>query len=100
MRYDGIMFMFFFFKQKTEYEMRISDWSSDVCSSDLETRLTRFARPYNGCNASVRPPQDRQRSVWAKRNTSGKTSPYRRFVNWNRIHGLRKLNHLDRKSVV
>src|SRR3546814_19806743 len=32
--YCDIMF-FFFFKQKTAYEMRISDWSSDVCSSDL-----------------------------------------------------------------
>src|SRR3546814_9400652 len=30
----------FFFKQKTAYEMRISDWSSDVCSSDLELGLT------------------------------------------------------------
>src|SRR3546814_2716019 len=30
-----IVCMFFFFKQKTAYEMRISDWSSDVCSSDL-----------------------------------------------------------------
>src|SRR3546814_2758694 len=30
---------FFFFKQKTAYEMRISDWSSDVCSSDLGYRL-------------------------------------------------------------
>src|SRR3546814_1537551 len=29
------MFVVFFFKQKTAYEMRISDWSSDVCSSDL-----------------------------------------------------------------
>src|SRR3546814_2339663 len=29
--------IFFFFKQKTAYEMRISDWSSDVCSSDLLT---------------------------------------------------------------
>src|SRR3546814_11747517 len=29
------MWYFFFFKQKTAYEMRISDWSSDVCSSDL-----------------------------------------------------------------
>src|SRR3546814_7051228 len=29
------VFCFFFFKQKTSYEMRISDWSSDVCSSDL-----------------------------------------------------------------
>src|SRR3546814_1780297 len=28
-------YVFFFFKQKTAYEMRISDWSSDVCSSDL-----------------------------------------------------------------
>src|SRR3546814_1827005 len=30
------LLFFFFFKQKTAYEMRISDWSSDVCSSDLE----------------------------------------------------------------
>src|SRR3546814_11862224 len=30
------MDIFFFFKQKTAYELRISDWSSDVCSSDLE----------------------------------------------------------------
>src|SRR3546814_11803343 len=30
-----LWFIFFFFKQKTAYEMRISDWSSDVCSSDL-----------------------------------------------------------------
>src|SRR3546814_7690797 len=30
-----IVFVFFFCKQKTAYEMRISDWSSDVCSSDL-----------------------------------------------------------------
>src|SRR3546814_1587096 len=29
----------FFFKQKTAYEMRISDWSSDVCSSDLYSRF-------------------------------------------------------------
>src|SRR3546814_8441460 len=30
-----VFLFFFFFKQKTAYEMRISDWSSDVCSSDL-----------------------------------------------------------------
>src|SRR3546814_9661262 len=38
---------FFFFKQKTAYEMRISDWSSDVCSSDLSRDGTRWisARP-------------------------------------------------------
>src|SRR3546814_10783873 len=33
-----LCFVFFFFKQKTAYEMRISDWSSDVCSSDLLSR--------------------------------------------------------------
>src|SRR3546814_2783473 len=33
-----MVYCFFFFKQKTAYEMRISDWSSDVCSSDLEQR--------------------------------------------------------------
>src|SRR3546814_6477411 len=32
-----LLFCFFFFKQKTAYEMRISDWSSDVCSSDLSS---------------------------------------------------------------
>src|SRR3546814_2400357 len=35
---------FFFFKQKTAYEMRISDWSSDVCSSDLLVNWTEFAQ--------------------------------------------------------
>src|SRR3546814_10765447 len=34
--YIVFVLFFFFFKQKTAYEMRISDWSSDVCSSDLE----------------------------------------------------------------
>src|SRR3546814_9168652 len=38
--------IFFFFKQKTAYEMRISDWSSDVCSSDLKTaERGRFYKP-------------------------------------------------------
>src|SRR3546814_9655763 len=35
MQYVCLCFCVFFFKQKTAYEMRISDWSSDVCSSDL-----------------------------------------------------------------
>src|SRR3546814_195857 len=44
--------LFFFFKQKTAYEMRISDWSSDVCSSDLKAPvpgllvLDQISRPY------------------------------------------------------
>src|SRR3546814_3351804 len=40
-------FLFFFFKQKTAYEMRISDWSSDVCSSDLDDSNI-FARILRG----------------------------------------------------
>src|SRR3546814_20813725 len=41
--------VFFLFKQKTAYELRISDWSSDVCSSDLHSFLPGFkgARPYH-----------------------------------------------------
>src|SRR3546814_9380924 len=35
MLFVSVCLSFFFFKQKTAYEMRISDWSSDVCSSDL-----------------------------------------------------------------
>src|SRR3546814_5263477 len=42
------MCWFFVFKQKTAYEMRISDWSSDVCSSDLQA-LTRYLRDPDHC---------------------------------------------------
>src|SRR3546814_20293276 len=44
--------IFFFFKQKTAYEVRISDWSSDVCSSDL--------RPVIGVAAATARPIDRE----------------------------------------
>src|SRR3546814_984941 len=46
-----VIFCFFFFKQKTAYEMRISDWSSDVCSSDLGRRY------WGGREGGERPPQ-------------------------------------------
>src|SRR3546814_7942286 len=58
--------MFFFFKQKTAYEMRISDWSSDVCSSDLAkiigeqvgTRYRGFeyARAFEAAEGEIMPP--------------------------------------------
>src|SRR3546814_19491888 len=41
---DVVYMCFFFFRQKTTYEMRISDWSSDVCSSDLAGRSAARAR--------------------------------------------------------
>src|SRR3546814_6792076 len=46
-------FFVFFFKQKTAYEMRISDWSSDVCSSDLE-----FAKIRDGFIAFLKQPAE------------------------------------------
>src|SRR3546814_5153582 len=55
---------FFFFKQKTAYDMRISDWSSDVCSSDLKYhQVVPFGRlaeidPVFAEIAIVRPPAD------------------------------------------
>src|SRR3546814_15593814 len=49
LRYCGC----FFFKQKTAYEVRISDWSSDVCSSDLEGVCDRLAVPSHQGAAGV-----------------------------------------------
>src|SRR3546814_2515841 len=52
--------LFFFFKQKTAYEMRISDWSSDVCSSDLENvwfcwnRYCSMPKKANGMHSNPR----------------------------------------------
>src|SRR3546814_12694496 len=63
------MLFIFFFKQKTAYEMRISDWSSDVCSSDLP-RLTgvparvQYPPP---ATAIVRRDRDRTRARAARR---------------------------------
>src|SRR3546814_8285459 len=51
-------FSFFFFKQKTAYEMRISDWSSDVCSSDLKiVHRDAAGRRRSQSLASIAPPE-------------------------------------------
>src|SRR3546814_17959745 len=70
--------IFFFFKQKTAYEMRISDWSSDVCSSDpSDAKAGRAGRNLplrvrvSGCRHLLVPPAPAQlragrpRSLWA-----------------------------------
>src|SRR3546814_19450956 len=44
------LLLFFFFKQKTAYELRISDWSSDVCSSDLPTGTISLSLANNASN--------------------------------------------------
>src|SRR3546814_2094381 len=66
--------MFFFFKQKTAYEMRISDWSSDVCSSDL--RL--YSEPGRGTTIKIylKVPADADRTV----KTRGVATPAREAV--------------------
>src|SRR3546814_4770697 len=52
--------LFFFFKQKTAYEMRISDWSSDVCSSDLlHGGAERIAQGLDAIGGNARRSQDR-----------------------------------------
>src|SRR3546814_5508461 len=48
----------FFFNQKTAYEMRISDWSSDVCSSDLERHHENWGAVWEGEDLSLAPSFD------------------------------------------
>src|SRR3546814_2294899 len=99
------MIYFFFFKQKTAYEMRISDWSSDVCSSDLK-RPNNNIRSLAQLNAQLRPiePQDERRITTQMQHHVSKTPqsqltpdrdpprPPREF--------LQRSHAQDRKSVV
>src|SRR3546814_1762861 len=101
------MFLFFcFFKQKTAYEMRISDWSSDVCSSDLRAQLCRNAshpgqgyRPRN--QRSGRRPQ-----AGPARPCQGKITrrlfPYRSAAPITRAPGkvFDAISHLDDRPLV
>src|SRR3546814_6204996 len=77
-----MFYLFFFFKQKTAYEMRISDWSSDVCSSDLigEWARDKFMR-YALCPADgppflwdPAPPAKRLSSPWISDNVAAPIS--------------------------
>src|SRR3546814_6276140 len=71
---------FFFFKQKTAYEMRISDWSSDVCSSDLNS----FTRAASGADSSPSTCSATARSsiAWAA-STSVEQAASSNLVFWN-----------------
>src|SRR3546814_1836595 len=76
---------FFFFKQKTAYEMRISDWSSDVCSSDLLGDDDRGVRVDGTCApspgaatrqpASIRPPLTAQARAFGAASNSVASVP-------------------------
>src|SRR3546814_8088682 len=71
---------FFFFKQKTAYEMRISDWSSDVCSSDLRITRPIDARPLavpDGEHAILVGLRDRSQHLRAPHRRGGKILVHR-----------------------
>src|SRR3546814_16920180 len=69
--------VFFFFKQKTAYEMRISDWSSDVCSSDLRAQSHEDRRRHLHLHQREhhhREPAEQQRSApWLSQRKSSAT---------------------------
>src|SRR3546814_12798254 len=95
--------MVFFFKQKTAYEMRISDWSSDVCSSDLRPPR-RSAGPRRRPGRGLRPSPRRPcpRDVPCVRASLGPTGSYTHTTRENRVAapaGFRK-DGAERKSVV
>src|SRR3546814_17125786 len=66
---------FFFFKQKTAYEMRISDWSSDVCSSDL---LGRDVVMVTGSDSAVVSGRNAQIKAWRREFDSPARAVYTR----------------------
>src|SRR3546814_3258571 len=96
----SVCLVFFFFKQKTAYEMRISDWSSDVCSSDL-IRNNRGLEPTDLGHCAIR---------YARLITSDMTHMREEMVGMLRGHGGRlsigvimgavPMLTKDRKSVV
>src|SRR3546814_3474870 len=62
---------FFFSKQKTAYEMRISDWSSDVCSSDLHRQEPQQHGGHRNAGRCQNQPRDHMGAIAAKRLTGG-----------------------------
>src|SRR3546814_2314949 len=81
---------FFFFKQKTAYEMRISDWSSDVCSSDLAARKRSGRRRTRKSAAGLR------KSAWQRKRLRGRNPALslRRFPSRQRLPNPKRLPHL------
>src|SRR3546814_5362147 len=77
----------FFFKQKTAYDMRISDWSSDVCSSDLGA-----AHPHLGARGRSSRPRRRRRRLMSDAAQSRSPKPARTQLRVGRLvkaHGLK-----------
>src|SRR3546814_8602392 len=101
MCHESSYVLLFFFKQKTAYEMRISDWSSDVCSSDLAHRkITRAKQAY-----VAHPIDARQLIPHLRQRVIGNIGTIERPVGRNQIGdeqkvggGLARDHPQDRKS--
>src|SRR3546814_14099699 len=91
-----IILCFFFFKQKTAYEMRISDWSSDVCSSDLKASPDHFP-PQRPPPLALTPSCRRRRYCCS--NPSQLATTCRHSGDGSSQVGAGLLNLRDRKSV-
>src|SRR3546814_3001097 len=103
---------FLFFKQKTAYEMRISDWSSDVCSSDLRHGVRRTSKTQSKVNEVNHGFRTRSQRIERRRTESGCDRQQYRQLRHGGLQGrhgivcrrLRQLargsGHADRKSVV
>src|SRR3546814_8184473 len=94
--------IFFFFKQKTAYEMRISDWSSDVCSSDLEDAGTfKFNPPVQtGPYVLQEASATQLYYVWEKNPdywNKAELDPAPQYAIWRQAT---EVDSIDRKSVV
>src|SRR3546814_1073977 len=76
---------FFFFKQKTAYEMRISDWSSDVCSSDLEALelVSSLLSKSRRVRMAGTPPKRCSRLKYKYPRKNLASAPYRSFAAWD-----------------
>src|SRR3546814_4697563 len=72
-----VVLVCFFFKQKTAYEMRISDWSSDVCSSDLRRRRGRATGCGRGRAGAFPAPRRASRQARLASDSSDRLRPWR-----------------------
>src|SRR3546814_4935829 len=81
--------MLFFFKQKTAYEMRISDWSSDVCSSDLTEGIVeggirfytdRFRTAYGAAGTTSTRLSSKSSDFWDGTNAQNIRGTFRDFL--------------------
>src|SRR3546814_5095032 len=92
-----VIVVIFFFKQKTAYELRISDWSSDVCSSDLE----RVREDW--CRSGIPQGRDRDRSLLQRSEREAEHLPradHQAAVLRGEARRRRNRHQGDRKRVV